>query len=110
LSDHVHNLEKLSITGSFPSDLANNYFNNKIHIYVNNKLLNGIVLSVTILDNEIFLNLVYLSDKAPKKIKIRNHVLIGLYNDQTNMVFININKNETAMRLTPEQDKETWSF
>ena len=110
LSDHDHNLEKLSVTGSFPADLANNYFNNKIHIYVNNKLLTGNVLSVTILDNEIFLNLVYLSDKAPKKIKIRNQVLIGLYNDQTNMVFININKNETAMRLTPEQDKESWSF
>jgi hypothetical protein len=110
LYDRNHNLEKLSVTQSFPADLANKYFNDKIHIYVNNKLLTGNVLSVTILDNEIFLNLVYRSDKDPKKIKIRNQVLIGLYNDQTNMIFININKNEEAMRLTPEHDKETWSF
>jgi len=104
------NLEKLSVTQSFPADMANNYINDKIHIYVNNKLLTGKVLTVTILDNEIFLNLVYRSAIYPKKIKIRNQILIGLYSDQTNMVFININKNEEALRLTPEHDKETWSF
>ena len=105
-----HNLGKLSVTQSFPADLANKYFNDRINIYVNNKLLKGNVQKVTVLDNEIFLNLVYPSDKDPKKIKIRNQVSIGLYSDETNMVFININKNEEAMRLTPEHDKETWSF
>jgi hypothetical protein len=110
LFDPARNLEKLTVNQSFPSDLANKYFNDRIHIYVNNKLLNGNVLTVTILDNEIFLNLLYRSDKDPKKIKIRNQVLIGLYTDQTNMVFININKNEEAMRLTPEHYKESWSF
>jgi hypothetical protein len=110
LFDPARNLEKFTVTQSFPADLAKKYFNYKIHIYVNNKLLTGNVLTVTILDNEIFLNLLYRSDKDPKKIKIRNQVLIGLYGDQTNMVFININKNEEAMRLTPEHDKESWSF
>ena len=110
LFDPDRNLEKLSLNQSFPADLANKYFNEKIHIYINNKLLTGNVLSVTILDNEIFLNLLYRSAKDAKKIKIRNRVLTGLYGDQTNMVFININKNEEAMRLTPEHDKETWSF
>jgi len=110
LFDPDRNLEKLSANQSFPADMANNYINDKIHIYVNNKLLNGKILTVTILDNEIFLNLVYRSEKYPKKIKIRNRVLTGLYRDQTNMIFINIGKNEEALRLTPEHDKETWSF
>jgi hypothetical protein len=110
LFDPDCNLEKLSVNQSFPTDLANKYFNDKVHIYINNKLLTGKVLTVKILDNEIFLNLLYRSDIDPKKIKIRNQVLIGLYKDQTNMVFININKNEEAMRLTPEHDKESWSF
>ena len=110
LFDPDRNLEKLSVTQSFPADMANNYINDKIHIYVNNKLLTGKILTVTILDNEIFLNLIYRSEKYPKKIKIRNRVLTGLYRDQTNMIFININKNEEALRLTPEHDKETWSF
>jgi hypothetical protein len=104
------NLEKISVSQSFPVDLVNKYFNDKVHIYINNKLLTGKVLNVTIQDNEIFLNLLYRSDKNPKKIKIMNQILTGLYSDQTNMIFIKINKNEEAMRLTSEHDKETRSF
>jgi hypothetical protein len=110
LFDPDSKLDKMSVNQSFPADLANKYFNDRIHIYINNKLLTGNVLKVTILDNEIFMNLLYRSEEDPNKIKIRNQVLIGLYGDQTNMVFININKNEEAMRLTPEHNKESWSF
>lgn len=104
------NLAKISVNQSFPADMINKYFNDKVHIYVNNKLLTGKVLIVNIQDNEIFLNLSLRSDKDPKKIKISNKVLTGLYSDQINMIFIKINKNEHAMRLTPEHVKETWSF
>ena len=58
LFDRGHNLDKLSVNQSFPAALASNYFNDKVHIYINNKLLTGNVMTVTILDNEIFLNLV----------------------------------------------------
>ena len=110
LYDPDCNLEKISANHNFPADLAGKYFNDKVHIYINNKLLAGKVMSVSIQDYEIFLNLVYRSYKDPKKIKIRNRVLTGLYNDQTNMIFININKHEEAMRLTPEHDKESCSL
>jgi hypothetical protein len=110
LYDPDCNLEKISVNQSFPADLVSKYFNDKVHIYINNKQLTGKVLTVTIQDNEIFLNLLYRSDNDPKKIKITNKVLTRLYSDQTNMIFISINKNEQAMRLTPEHDKETWSF
>lgn len=110
LIDPGINIEEMSVHQSFPVDKANKYFNDKIQIYINNKLLNGKITKLTILDNEIFLNLYYRSEAAPKKIKIRNQILTGLYEDQTNMVFITINKHEQAMRLTPEHDKEAWSF
>lgn len=110
LYDPKCNLEKLPLNESFPSDLIVKYFNDRVHIYVNNKLLTGKVLSENIQDNEIFLKLYYGSDKYPKKIKIASKVLTALYSDQTNMIFISINKNEHAMRLTPEHDKETWSI
>ncbi len=45
LYDPNINLEKLSVNDSFPSDLIIKYFNDKVHIYVNNKLLTGKVLS-----------------------------------------------------------------
>jgi hypothetical protein len=104
------NRDIYSESQTFPADMAGRYFNSKVHIYLNNKLLTGDVSEVTILDNEIFLKLRYRSLKNPKKIKVTSRVLTGLYSDQTNMIFININKNEEAMRLTPEHDKESWSF
>ena len=108
LYDPKCNLEEISGDQSFPPDLLNNYFNDKVHIYVNNKLLTGKLLNVSILYNEICMNLLFRSDKNPKNIKIRNKVLIRLYSDQTNMIFIKINKFEEAMRFTPKHYKETY--
>ena len=76
LYDPGCNPEKLSVNESFPADMIIKYFNDKVHIYVNNKLLAGKVMNMKIQDNEIFLNLLFRSDKDPKKIKIRNQILI----------------------------------
>jgi hypothetical protein len=108
LYDPKCNLEKISGDHSFPPELLSNYFNNKVHIYVNNKRLTGKLLNVTIGDNEVCMNLLFRSDKNPNNFKIRNKVLIRLYSDQTNMIFIKINKFEEAMRLTPKHYKETY--
>jgi hypothetical protein len=108
--DPAGSSEKITSNQSFATDLLNKYFNERIHISVNGKLLRGKVLSVNVQDNEIFLNLNYQSFNDPKKIKISNHILTGIYSDQTNMIFIKIMKNEEAMRLTTEHDKELWSF
>ena len=108
LFDPDCNLEKISGDQSFPSDLIDKYFNDRVHIYINNKLLTGKLLAVDIPGNyEICLNMLYRSDNRPKKFKIRNQVLTGLYSDQTNMIFFSINKYEAAMRLTPKHNKET---
>jgi hypothetical protein len=107
LYDPDCNLEELSVNESFPADLINKYFNYKVRICVNNKLLSGKVINMKIQDNEIFLNLVYRSDKDPRKLKILNKILTGLYTDQTNMIFLSVNKNERAMRLTTEHNKES---
>jgi hypothetical protein len=80
----------------------NKYFNDRVHIYINRKLLSGRLLTVTNDNFEICLKLVYISDKKPRQFKIRHEVLIGLYSDQTNMVFLNIGNYQDAMRLTPE--------
>jgi ribosomal protein S24E len=107
LYDPQFDFEKISGDQSIPADLVNKYFNDKVQIYVNHKLLKGKLLTVNILDNyEICLNLLYRSDKEPQRIKIRNQVLTGLYSDQENMIFFSINKYEDAMRLTPEHYKE----
>ena len=89
LYDPQFDFEKISGDQSIPADLINKYFDDNVHIYVNRKLLTGKLITVNILDNyEICLSLLYWSDKEPKKIKVRNQILTGLYSDQENMIFL----------------------
>ena len=70
--DDDRNLYRLFSKQPFPSDLINQYFNSKVFIYVNNKLLIGKLLSANITDTDINLNLNYRLSKKPKSITIRN--------------------------------------
>lgn len=102
------NTQEISGSQSFPAEMLTEYFNDRVHIYINNKRLTGKLMAVDIPDNyEIILSLLYKSDKEPKKFKIRNQVLTRLYADQKNMIFFSINKYEAAMRLTKKRQKET---
>jgi hypothetical protein len=108
--DKKSDLKQIPHAESFPSDMAGRYFNDKVQITINNKVITGHITALNIQENEIFLNMIYRSFKDPKKIKIRNRVLTDLYSDQINMIFLNIVKNEMALRLTPDHDKEAYNF
>jgi hypothetical protein len=105
--DDDRNLRTIFSKQPYPSDLINQYFNSKVFIYVNDKLLIGKLLSANITDNDINLNLFYRSGKKPKSITVRNLILIGWYSDQTNLTIIRINNFEKGIKLTPERNEET---
>jgi hypothetical protein len=105
--DDDRNLYRLFSKQPFPSDLINQYFNSKVFIYANNKLLIGKLLSANITDTEINLNLIYRSDKKPKRITVRNMILTGWYSDQTNLMIIRINNFEKGIKLSPTHNEET---
>jgi len=105
--DDDRNLKLFFSKQPFPADLINQYFNSKVFIYVNNKLLIGKLLSANITDNEICLNLFYRLSKKPKTITVRNMILIGWYSDQTNLLIIRINNIDKGIKLTPEHNEET---
>jgi len=105
--DDDRNLRTIFSKQPFPSDLINQYFNSKVFIYVNDKLLIGKLLSANITDNDINLNLFYRSGKKPKSITVRNLILIGWYSDQTNLTIIRINNYEKGVKLTPGHTEET---
>ena len=60
--DDDRNLRRLFSKQPFPADLINQYFNSKVFIYVNDKLLIGKLLSANLDDNDINLNLIYRSE------------------------------------------------
>jgi hypothetical protein len=105
LFDPDYSFKSISGDKTIPDALITKYFNNRVQIYINNKLLTGKLLTVSNDNFEICLKLLYTSDKKPTKFKIRNRVLIKLYSDQANMIFLNINKYEEAMRLTSRHYK-----
>jgi hypothetical protein len=83
-------------------DQINDYFNDRINISVNKKLLTG-RLSDLFKDNfEISFSVHYKSVRKPRKLTITNQVLIKIYNDQVNMVYLNINEYQDAVKLTSE--------
>lgn len=105
--DDDRNLKTLFNEQALPDDVINKYFNSKVFIYVNNKLLIGKLLTVNHSGNEIFLNLIYKSDKKPKKITVRNMILTGWYSDQTNLIILKFGIFEKGIRLTSEHNEET---
>jgi len=106
--DDDRNLRRLFGKQPFPSDLINQYFNSKVFIYVNNKLLIGKLLSANLTDNDINLNLNYRLSKKPKSITVRNMILTGWYSDQTNLLIIKINNFEKGIKLNPVHNEETY--
>jgi hypothetical protein len=105
--DDDRNLRRLFSKQPFPSDLINQYFNSKVFIYVNDKLLFGKLLSANLDDNDINLNLNYRLGKKPKSITVRNMILTGWYSDQTNLMIIRINNFEKGIKLNPKHNEET---
>jgi hypothetical protein len=105
--DDDRNLYRLFNKQPFPSDLINQYFNSKVFIYVNDKLLIGKLLNANLSDNDINLNLIYRSGKKPKSITVKNIILTGWYTDQTNLMIVRINNFEKGIKLTPGHSEET---
>jgi hypothetical protein len=93
-----------------PSDKLNKYITEKVNIIVNNKELNGKLLSRSLIDNELNLNLFYSSVNRPDKIIVRNNILTGIYADQANMTIIRIGDFEEGVKLTPENNEQTFNL
>jgi hypothetical protein len=108
--DDDRNLRRSFNQQPFPSDLINQYFNSKVFIYINNKLLFGKLLSANLDDNDINLNLIYRLNKKPKSITIRNLILTGWYSDQTNLMILRIGNFEKGIKLNPEHNEETYTI
>jgi len=108
--DDDRNLKRLFGKQPFPSDLINQYFNSKVYIYINGKLLFGKLLSANLDENDIILNLKYRLNKKPKSLTVRNLILTGWYIDQKNLMIIRINKFEKGINLSPEHNEETFTI
>ena len=97
---------------TFPMHLMNKYLEKKVILIVNNKELKGklLNLNLSLPQNEISMNLVYMMDKKPKIFTVRNEIMTGLYEDQANMTMVRINNLEEGVKLTSEKNEQTFSL
>jgi hypothetical protein len=93
-----------------PAGLVNKYIVEKVTIIVNNKELNGKLLKLDLIDNEVMVNLLYISARKPKVMTVRNLIMTELYADQANMMIIRVNDFEEGVKLTPEIREQTFNF
>ena len=89
-----------------PEEKINRYFNENVKIYVNRKLLKGKLVSVVKDYYDLCLEFIFISEKDPVSIRIRNRIMTDLHDDQENMVYLEINNYHDALRLTPGHTEE----
>lgn len=94
-------------TTDYPRENLNAYFNDRVQLSINNKLLPGRITGVSISSYEILLDIIYYPVRKARNIMVRNQVLTRIYEDQANMIYLNINKYEDALKLTVGNVEET---
>ena len=99
--------EKIIEATDYFRQLIGDYFNERVQIYVNGKLIPGKVLELSVSNYEVLMSLSYAYATDVKDLRIRNRVLTGIYSDQTNMVYLNVDNYENAFKLTPEKPEVT---
>jgi hypothetical protein len=93
----------ISESDPVPQYLMTGYLKEKVKIFMDNKLLEGKLLNMDLMDNEISINMLYRSVRNPRSIRVQNEIMAGLYNDQANMVIVRIGGLEEGFKLTPGQ-------
>jgi hypothetical protein len=108
--DDDRDLHELYSYKPFPAELATNYFNSKVFIRINNKLLIGKLLTMDIDDGEVRLYILCKLKGKPKEITLKNTILTSLHSDQENLAIIRINGIEEGIKLTVDVNEQTLSL
>lgn len=94
----------------FPTIFAYSYLQQKIAIYLDNKLLYGKLLNMDVAEEEISLKLLYIMEKKPRKITISNKLLLSLYGDAENFTIVSIGNFEKGIKMTSDNTEETFKL
>jgi hypothetical protein len=86
------------------------YLNEVMMISANTKQLSGKLLNMNLADNEISMNMEYLTGKKLKVLTVKNLILTGMYSDQSNMMIVKINDFEEGFKLTSDKLEQTFNF
>ena len=83
-------------------EITENYINQKFIILANDKKLTGKISNLELPDDEIKIYIEYKTSEMPRELLVKNLIMTELYNDQSNLVIIKIDKFEEGFKFTSE--------
>lgn len=81
--------------------LLSKYLNESVQIFANDVRLEGKVTRIETSDKELQVEAIYRYDKKAKQIKVRNLILTGINNNQSNMLIFKYMNFEQGVELSP---------
>jgi len=102
LSGENRDADFFTASGTEVTDVMEQYVNRKLIIKVNKKLLAAKLNDLEIVDNEVRLKIEYKTTKRPDIVVVNNKIMTELYNDQSNLMIVKIDKFEEGVKLTSE--------
>jgi hypothetical protein len=108
-ADEVVNDSQLD-SGLMTRDLLQKYLGEKVFISVNDTELTGRIMDYRLDDNEININMRYEPAVIPGSITVRNMIMTGLYDDQSNLLIVRVDDFEKGVKMTSELTEQTFNI
>lgn len=105
----IQNMD-FSTDNSSSRNIMEKYLADKVIIKVNEKQLSGKLQDMNLADNEISMNLEYITVKKPKTVSVKSLIMTKLYADMSNMIIVKINAFEEGVRLTSDMTEQTFQI
>ena len=110
LNGDVIQKEGFSGRNSSSIEAVEKYLKDKVVIKVNDKQLSGKLHDMNMIDNEVSMNLEFINGKKPKTVTVKNLIMTGLYNDQSNMIIVKVDDFEEGVKLTSDLTEQTFKI
>jgi hypothetical protein len=115
LRDYLLNGNEIQVkdfSDNNPSSLSamETYLAEKVILKVNEKQISGKLQDMKLIDNEVSMNMRFKSVKKPETITVKNLIMTGLYNDQSNMIIVKVNDFEEGVKLTSDATEQTFKI
>jgi hypothetical protein len=84
-------------------NMVGEYLKQRVRILAGESDLPGELVSFTLKENELIMNLVYRLKSESSTFTVRNSILADIYKDQANLVIFSYGSYEEGIKLTPEK-------
>jgi hypothetical protein len=89
-------------------EVISKYINEKVQIFAEGTKLNGKLINLESSDGELRMDLIFKNRKNSKNYLVKNLIMTGLYQDQSNLLIFRFGDYEEGKKLTPEIQEQNF--